>query len=807
MTLFLSRRLNSDPERKGSIAFFHGKTSGMHSWKAGLLVFSLIGIFSLVPWRGGISPLFSQAVEQKIAEIQVEGNKRVAERRVLSSTQINIGDIYSIIIVRKALINLWQTELYEDIDILTEQLPEGLKLIIRVRENPIISKLTVTGNKKIKEDEVKEKLGMRVGSLYSHSKVQQAINKMVELYKQEGFYNTQVEVDTLYPTIPGRIEIVFKLKEGSKIKITRIEFEGNEHFPEAKLRGAISTKQKSFLKFWRRGGYDDEKFQKDLTEQLPKFYRKNGFVSFQVLGHKMEFKEGSRNVTLRITVDEGRQYYLGKINVSGNAHFPDDAILSRFTFKEFGVFNEEKLEESMQQVRELYGDEGYIYLQAQPMRDYQDSLININLAIREGEPATVRKIIIKGNESTFEDVVRRRIGIYPGDLFRQPLVKMSYQSLVNSGFFEQDIGIDPKPVSEGGEVDLIFQVKEKHTGNANFGAGFGGGYGITGFLDLTQSNLFGRGKSVSMRMEVGSQITNINLNYNDPYFLDTPVSLGVGVFNMRRKLRRDPYEDRYKGFYTRFGFPVPNISYTRFYVGYSLQSVDIRGDSTLVHMYTGANINNYPQTSSKVSFTLTRDTRFNIQHPQSGTSHSLTCELSGGPFGGNIGYQKYEFETAWYTPTLTETTVLGLKIRGGTLQPFGGSRSPLVDPREKYIMGGTGYGRETDLHLRGYEDRSVGIDGRAYYRGSAFFIITVEEEIKFADQVYGLLFLEAGNVWNELEDINLSKLRRSAGFGVRLETPMGPIGLELGYGFDQTDNYGVPVKGSWVPHFRFGRFQ
>ena len=774
--------------------------------RVGLLVFCLFSTISVAPRRAGVTPLFSQTAEQKVVEVVVEGNQRVADRRVLSSTQINIGDTYSIILIRKALQNLWKTGLYEDIDLLTEQRPDGLKIIIRVRENPIISKFTITDCKKIKEKELKEKVGLRVGGLYSHSKVQEAVNKIVDLYQQEGFYNTRIDIDTLYPTIPGRIEISLKVEEGSKIKITRIEFEGNEHFSDAKLQSAISTKARSFIKFWRRGGYDDEKFQKDLTEKLPKFYQKNGFVDLQVLGHKMEFKEASRNVTLRITVDEGRCYYLGDISVSGNAHFPDDLILSKFTLKQSAVFNEEKFEESMQNVRELYGDEGYIYLQAQPLREYLDSLININLVIREGDPASVRKIIIRGNETTFENVIRRRIGIYPGDLFRQPLVKMSYQSLVNSGFFEQDIGIEPKPVSEGGEVDLVFRVKEKRTGNANFGAGFGGGWGITGFLDLTQSNLFGRGKSVQLRLEFGTRMTNIDLSYTDPYFLGSPVSMDIGIFNMRRRLRNDPFQDRYKGFYTRFGFPIPNVDYTRFYLGYSLQSIDIRGDSTLVVMYTGANIKDYPQTSSKVSLTIARDTRFNIQHPQSGTRHSFTSEFSGGPFGGNIGYQKYEFNSAWHMPTFFNSFILTLKSRGGMLKPFGGSRSPLVDPREKYIMGGTGYGRDTDIHLRGYEDRSVGVDGRFYYRGSTFFIITAEEEIKFADQVYGVLFAEAGNVWNNLGEMNLSKLRRSVGLGVRLETPMGPLGLEIGYGFDQTDRYGLPVKGRWVPHFRFGRF-
>ncbi|MEA2064647.1 MAG: outer membrane protein assembly factor BamA [Gemmatimonadota bacterium] len=774
--------------------------------KVCLLVLWLMGAVALVPWWGAAAPLMAQQPEEKIVDVVVQGSQRVADRRVLSSAQINVGDTYTVFLVRNALESLWQTGLYADIDILAQQVEGGLRIIIRIEENPIISKFSIEGCKKIKEQDLKDDLTLRVGGLFSHSKIRETRNKISELYRNKGFYNTKVEIDTLYPKIAGRIEVTFKVAEGRKIKITRIEFEGNGHFPDSKLRGAISTKEKSFIKFWRRGGYEDEKFQKDLSEKLPEFYQKNGFVNIQVLGHKMEFSQGNRNVTLRITVDEGLRYYLGTLSVSGNAHFPDEIVLGTFKLAEGSVFNEEAMEESMQAVRELYGDEGYIYLQAQPMREFRDSLINISLVIQEGEPASVRKIVIMGNESTFEDVIRRRIGIYPGDLFRQPLVKMSYHSLVNSGFFEQDIGIVPRPVSEGGEVDLMFRVKEKSTGSAQFGAGFGGGYGVTGFLELMQSNLFGRGKSVQLRLEFGTRMTNIDLSYSDPYFLNTPVSFSVGFFNMRRRLRNDPFQDKYRGFYTRFGFPVPAIDYTRLFVGYSLQSVDIAGDSSLVYMYTGANVNDYPQISSKVSFTLSRDTRLNLQHPQGGTRQSLTMELSGGPFGGNIGYQKYEVNSDWHVPTFSKDFVLSLKTRGGMLKPFGGARSPLVDPREMFIMGGTGYGRDTDIHLRGYEDRTVGVDGRQYNRGSTFFIMALEEEIKVAEKVYGVLFYEAGNVWRDLEDFNLSKLRRSAGFGVRLETPMGPLGLELGYGFDQTDAYGNPIKGKWIPHFRFGRF-
>ncbi|HUU29214.1 MAG TPA: outer membrane protein assembly factor BamA [archaeon] len=750
--------------------------------------------------------LFAQQAEQKIVDVKVEGNSRVADKRVLSAAQINVGDTFTIFAVRRALTNLWETGLYSDIDILAEELPEGLWVIIRVEENPVISKLTINGQKKIKESEIKEAVPLRVGGLYSPSKVRESINKIVDLYQKKGYYNTQVEPVIQEAKVEGRTEITLNIEEGQKVRITKIEFEGNENFSDKKIQGALDTKKKSYLVFWRRGGYDEDKFQKDLTEKLPNFYKKNGFVNVQVLGHTMEFKEGSRNVTIRINVDEGRRFYVGNVNVTGNSHFPDDVILSSFTLKQNSVFNEEKFNESMQKVQELYGDEGYIYLQPQPLREYKDSLININLVLNEGEPATVRKIIIKGNETTFENVIRRRISIFPGDLYRQPLVKMSYQSLVNSGFFEQDIGVDPRPVSEGGEVDLIFKVKEKRTGSANFGAGFGGGYGMTGFLDLTQSNLFGRGKSVQLRIEFGTRMSNIDVSYMDPYFMNTPISLDIGIFNMRRRLRNDPYEDRYKGFYTRVGFPVPEVDYATFYVGYSLMSIDIRGDSTLIMMYTGANINDYPQTSSKVSFTLARDTRFNIQHPKSGTRHSITAEYSGGPFGGNIGFQKYEFNSDWYIPLISDKCILGLKSNGGTLKSFGGSGSPLIDPREMYILGGTGWGRDTDIHLRGYEDRTVGVEGIYYSRGKAYFVITAEGEIEITKQVYGVLFAEAGNVWRDLRDINLSKLRRSVGFGVRVETPMGPLGLELGYGFDQTDNLGNKVKGKWVPHFRFGRF-
>ena len=781
----------------------HGRLSFRKPLRLFLITFSL---FFTLQGPGSPSRLAAQQDGQKVVDVVVEGNTRVATRRVLSAAQLNVGDDYSIFLIQRAIKNLWETGLYSDIDILAEEVPGGLKIIIRIEESPIISKLTIQGNKKLKEQEIKEKIILRVGGLFSPSRVQESINKIVELYRKEGYYNTQITPIVKDTSIPGRTEITLQINEGNKIRIRKIEFEGNEFFDDGKIRGVLSTKKKSYLKFWRRGGYDEEKFQKDLTEKLPEFYSKNGFVNFQVLNHNIEFKENSRDVKIRIAVDEGRRFYVGNISVTGNSHFPDDVVLGVFTLEENAVFNQEKLEETMQKINELYGDEGYIYAQPQPMQEFEDSLINVNLLIQEGEPATVRKIIIQGNEKTFENVIRRRINLYPGDLYRQPLVKMSYQSLVNSGFFEQDIGIEPRPVAEGSEVDLIFKVKEKQTGSANFGAGFGGGYGMTGFLDLIQSNLFGRGKSVQLRFEFGTRMNNIDLSYMDPYFIGTPVSMSIGIFNMRRRLRNDPFEDRYRGFYTRFGFPVPRIAYTRFYVGYSLQSIDIRGDSSLVRLYTGANIKDYPQTSSKMSFTISRDTRFNLQHPQGGTLNSATAEYSGGPFGGNIGFQKYEFESSWYNPTVLTNLVLGLKARGGTVGSFGGSRSPLLDWRELYILGGTGYGRDTDIHLRGYDDRTIGVDGVYYKRGKTFFIVTAEEEIKFTDQVYGVLFAEAGNVWDDLRDVNLSKLRRSVGFGVRLETPMGPLGLEIGYGFDQTDRMGRKTKGKWVPHFRFGRF-
>ena len=707
-------------------------------------------------------------------------------------------------VIRRAIKDLWAQGLYSDVNIMAEEVEGGLKIIIQVKESPLISKLEIKGNKKIKEQEIKDAISLRIGGMYSPSKIQESINKIIALHEKKGYYNTKIQPVTDDSSSPGRIEITLNIDEGDKIRITEIIFEGNEHFENEKLQGALSTKEKSWILFWRGGGYNDEKFQKDLTEKLPEFYRKNGFVNAQVLGHKLEFKEGSRDVALRISVDEGRQFYLGSLDVTGNSHFPDEAVLNSFTLRESQVFNEEKFKESIEKVRELYGDEGYIYLNINPLRTYRDSLIDVNLVLTEGEPATVRKIIIRGNETTFEEVIRRRIMLYPGDLFRQPLVKASYQNLVNAGFFEEVVP-EPHPVGEGNEVDLVFRVKEKHTGSANFGAGFGGGYGMTGFLDLTQSNLFGRGRSVQLRLEIGSQISNTDLSYMDPYFMNTPVSFDVGVFNMRRRLRNDPFQDRYKGFYTRFGFPTP-FDYVRFYTGYSLQGVDIRGDSALIANYLGASVNDYPQTSSKITLTLSRDTRFNLQHPKSGTYHTLDTEFSGGPFGGNIGYQKYEFDTRWYIPTVGQTAVLGLKAEGGMLKAFGGSSSPILDYREKYILGGTGYGRDTDIHLRGYDDRSVGVGGVQYQRGQSYFVVTAEEEIEITKMVYAVLFAEAGNVWSDISTIDFSKLRRTAGFGVRLETPMGPLGLELGYGFDRTDALGNPVRGGWQPHFRFGRF-
>jgi len=658
--------------------------------------------------------------------------------------------------------------------------------------------------------------------------VARARGRIDSLYRAEGYYLAHVKVVDVYEADSSRVRVIFDVDEGRRVAIAQLKFDGNTHFSDADLVGQMKTGPEGFWWF-RSGDYDDDKLRSDLQERLPKFYGDQGYVDFQVLGDTLVVDDTTGKATLVVRVSEGDPYRVGTFEIVGNRRFSTEDLEQLFPFKgetRTGVlglggvrhgpayFDQQKWDDATQQMRTLYYNNGYIYMQPRAdviRRTGADGkpVVDLRWVITEGQPAIVNKVEIAGNDVTHERVIREAIMLLPGDVFRQDALIRSYQNISNLGFFQQPVPFpDTRPANDQGDVDVIFRVTEKRTGNINFGASVGQGTGLGGFLGLDEPNLFGQGKRGRFQWQFGKNINDFDLSYTDPAFRDSRVSMTVGVHNTRlRYTISDLGQLRRRGGNLQFGFPLFSDRYTRLFVSYAID------DQTFTGATTGlASLSCNSCIRSTIGFSVMRDTRIDLPFPTAGTMHSVGVSQSGGPLGGTGNFQRVDLEGRWYAPLSSGDRtgggvkfVMGLSTRSGFV--FG--NSPFID--QLFTMGGTQYG----IPLRGYDEFSItphgfdpsasGGQASASAFGKTYLAMTGEVGARLSQMFYVAAFYDAGNVWARAGQFNPTRLLRGAGIGLSIISPLGPIGLDWAYGFDRTDVFGRPAPG-WKLHFKLGNF-
>jgi len=469
-----------------------------------------------------VSNLFSQVVD----DITIIGNERVSRARILSSTALAKGDTYSPIKIQRAIRRLFSTGLFRDVKVYGEEVEGGVKLTIEVLEAPSIRSTSLSGNKKLNDNKLREAFSITPGALFSPSLLQETKNKILALYEEEGYSLADVEFEIEDSEDESKVALIITIDEGKKVRVEKIEFEGNEHFSDGTLRGEFKTEQEGWLP-WHGSNYKESVLDEDLADKLPAFYKKKGFVDFAVEGTSVRIDEEKGKAYIVVQISEGIEYQVGKVSFIGNTRFEDRILLLNIYLEKGQIYDEERFEQSLRTLYEIYGNEGYIYASISPEISKSGDELDIVYHVTEGLPAHVRKVSIDGNNVTREKVIRRELVILPGDLFKQSLLMRSYQSLMNTGYFEHvDIGQEAVP-GGGGDIDLQLSVKERRTGQATTGAGFGAGGGLTGFVELAQNNLFGKGQKASARLEFGRRQNNIEFSFTEPYFKDTRISLGI----------------------------------------------------------------------------------------------------------------------------------------------------------------------------------------------------------------------------------------------------------------------------------------
>jgi outer membrane protein insertion porin family len=764
--------------------------------------------------------------------ITVQGARRNSAAAVQQSSGLVPGRAITYKDIQRAVLALYGTGQYDDVQVEQAQTAGGKNLVvIRVRERPVLVKWAVRGVQRLGERTVRDKVQLTEGRPIDPAAVERSRARIDSLYRAQGFYLAHARPLYVYENDSANVRVVFDVEEGRRVAIARVQIEGNTHFTDKQILEHMKTRAEGFWWF-QSGEYDDEKLAADLREQLPAFYGAQGYVDFQVLGDTLLVDEGSGKATLVVRLSEGDPYRIGTFEIVGSRRFSSDELQPFYPFAQeqrgglLGLgarrrtvyFDQEKWQDATRKLQTLYYNNGYIYVNVRSdvlRRTAPDGkpVVDLRWVITEGQPAIVNRVEIRGNDVTHERVIREAIVIIPGDVFRQDALLASYQRVSNLGFFNQPLPFpDTRPANEQGDIDVIFHVSEKRTGNVNFGASVGQGTGVGGFLGLDEPNLFGQGKRGRFQWQFGKNINDFDVSFTDPAIRESRISATIGVHNTRVRYTVANFgRVRRQGASLQLGFPVLGDNYSRLFVSYSIDQQSFTGSSTNLQVGAAFNCNNCLR--STLGLSLLRDTRIDLPFATAGTMVQAGLSTSGGPLGGRGNFQRVDLEGRFYAPLgqlggaasgSQMKFVLGFSTRSGFV--FGSS--PFFD--QQFTLGGTQF----FIPLRGYDEASItpfGYDPNASQQaspnafGKAFFTMTGELGARVSQMLYISAFLDAGNVWSRPAQFDPTRLFRGAGVGVAIISPLGPIGLDYAYGFDRTDSFGRPNPG-WKLHFKLGNF-
>ncbi len=762
-----------------------------------------------------------------VDSIAVAGNARLTASQIIGTSGLVAKQPVNYRDIQRAITALFRTGQFDDV--LVEQLPhgEGLLLLIKVKERPLLEKWAVRGVTKLSEGEVKGRVRLTEGRPIDRNALEQSRAAIDSLYKHAGYYAARVKTLEL-PQANGRVRVVFDVDEGERVAVSQVVVEGNKKYSDKQVVKHMATRPEGFWWF-QKGDYDEQKVDQDVRERLPRWYADQGYVDFHVTRDSLVADSAGGKAVLHLTVDEGQPYRVGTFDIDGNRRFSSEELQALYPFGPVGPtgapqggprpFSRSDWEAATEKVQNLYANNGYIYASVEPTETRRiapdgTAIVDLRWTIREGSPATINKIEIVGNDVTHERVIREAIVMLPGDLFSRERLIRSYQNVSNLGFFQQPLpSPDVKPAANGVDVDVIFRVEERRTGNINFGASLGQGTGVGGFLGLEEPNLFGRGKRGKLQWQFGKNINDFTLSYTDPAIRESRISGTVSLFDSRARYTiGDLGRRKQTGGSLQLGFPFLGSRYTRFFTSYSYQrvrytegSVDLRARfrcSSCSRSSLGAN--------------LLRDTRIGLPFAVGGSLTNVSAELNGGFLGGTGNYRKVDLEGRWYAPLGTlggggqlgagVQFVLGLTAKSGFIF---GDAGPFFT--ELYTLGGVQYG----IPLRGYDEFSItpnGFDPSASGNqaspdafGKSYAAFTVEAGARISQSLYVSTFFDAGNVYRSAREWDPTRLFRGAGFGAAVISPLGPIGVDLGYGFDKVDGQGRPAPG-WQLHFKLGNF-
>lgn len=729
--------------------------------------------------------LFAQTQKLKvIKQIQIKGTKNFTERAVRELVKTRPKDFYSENALREDVQSILASGNYEDAEVQTEDLPSGIRVIFKVKERAMIKKIDFTGNKKIGKTKFKEEMSLKAKEGYDPTKLQNDVQKMLSLYSEKGYPDAKIEPFTTFDEALNQVSINFVVKEGNRVLIEKIVFEGVRTFSQSKLRRLIKTK--------RRKVYNLETIKKD-REAIELFYKNNGYAKVKTDEVKIEYNPERTKMTLSFPVSEGNRYVVGAFEFDGQVAYTVAQLTKAVEMKSGKLYNQEKYDETLRNLKELYLEKGYLNSKVEPEErsDEKEGKINYRFHIDEGTVFHIDRIYIEGNKKTKEKVFRREILLKPGDPFSSSKLRRSQEKIFNLGFID-DVKPDVQPAKEIDKVDLVMEIVEGKPGSLSAGAGFSSNDGLVGQIQMAHSNLFGLAQRMSLLWEFGSRRQNYEISWTEPWIFDKPVSLGVDVNNTVRDRLFDAdsspdYTETRRGGGLNIG---PRFSdFYKLTFSYAFNSIKINN----VKPQFKDQIKEETNINSAFTTELARDTRDFFFDATRGNRNAISVQFSGGPIlQGDTNLVKPIFSSSWFWTTFklgNYPFVFSLNGRFGGVQEV--APSDTVPIFERFFVGGAD-------SIRGYQSRGqIGpLDG-----GRVFSVLNAEYKIPLYVEnkrriLQLVLFADLGGAWRSAQDILLKAgessiesenekfLKSAIGFGLRITTPVFPIRLDWGYGLN-----------------------
>lgn len=734
----------------------------------------------------------SHAIAQEtINNINIQGLKRVERETALSYAGIDTGKAISSEDLNDALKRLYDTGLFSDITFNTT----GNTLVINVIENPVIGIRAFDGNDKIDDKILESEVQSAPRSVFSKAKVQQDVQRILDVYKRAGRYGVSVD-PKIIKRPENRVDLIFEIDEGPEAKIDTINFIGNKHYTGKDLQGEIMSKESRWYRLFSNAeNFDREKMNYD-QELLRRFYNRHGYADFAVISAIAELSRDKTSFVLTFTIDEGKRYQVSDIQI--NSLVPDVDAKQWYkyvTFETGDWYNADEVEKTVNALTEELSRKGFVFVEVVPNihKDRATGKLSITFDIKENAKVFVNRINITGNTRTLDEVIRREFRIAEGNVLNVAKIRESRRNVERLNYFSK-VDIDSERVDYD-KADINVNVEEKSTGYFNVGVGYSTVNGALVRAGVTENNFLGKGQQVSLNAGISQRSTDYSFSFTEPYFLDRRLSAGTDLFYETEDYQDESnYDMDTMGGRIRFGWNyTDDLSQ---YVRYTLKKDEIKNVSSAskyIQSEAGDSID------SVVGQTLVYDKRDNVMKPREGYYLSFGNDVSG--LGGDDKYLKFDTK-AYKFYTLSDYYTFKFFINGGYVTGYGDEDVHLA---QRYFLGGN--------TMRGFE--TGGISARDKNTNDALggnWMLWGGAELAFPmglDElgIRGRTFVDIGTTGKpdniDTSDVNYSSSPRVAvGFGFEWTSPMGKIDIDFGFpivkqDYDETEvfrlNFGTSL--------------